>query len=116
MERLSIDAGDADDQVRKLADGLVKKFNPEKIILFGSRAENKNEKDSDIDICIVADFSDKREFRKLISRYIYDWEGLDFDVPVDIIVYTPEQWERLSQEKFSFANIIDKEGLVLYGR
>ncbi|KNZ68193.1 DNA polymerase beta domain-containing protein region [Thermincola ferriacetica] len=103
-------------EIEKLKHGIVEKFNPAKILLFGSHAKNSASKDSDIDICIVADVDDKKDFRKKITMFIYDdIEGLDFDKPVDVLLYTTEEWDQYSKQNGSFANAISREGVVLHG-
>jgi len=103
-------------EIEKLKNGIVEKFNPAKIYLFGSHAKNSAGNDSDIDICIVADINDKKDFRKKITMFIYDdVEGLDFDKPVDVLLYTTEEWDQHLRLNGSFANLISKEGLVLHG-
>ncbi len=41
---------------------LVKELKPQKVILFGSRAKNKNKSNSDFDLCIVGK---KPQYRRL---------------------------------------------------
>ena len=43
-------------------DVIVSKFNPEKLILFGSRAWGKPTDDSDIDLIIVSDYFKGQKF------------------------------------------------------
>ena len=73
-------------QIRNLAQEIKKKFNPRKVILFGSRAYGNPSKESDIDFLIVmeTDLSVKQQ-AFLIRREISS------SVPVDIIVRTPAQ-------------------------
>ncbi|MBQ4317391.1 MAG: nucleotidyltransferase domain-containing protein [Clostridia bacterium] len=80
-----------------------------KIILFGSRAKGTDTEHSDIDICIVAKTTNKRRLAATISAEI------DCDIPVDVLVYTPDEWEDCISDETSFATKILKEGTVLYG-
>lgn len=92
--------------------GIIKtatEYGAEKIILFGSRAKGTETEYSDIDICIIVKATDKRRLAATISAEI------DCDIPVDILVYTPDEWNECIQDETSFATKILKEGTVLYG-
>ena len=80
---------------------VIKKYNPEKIILFGSRARGDNKKISDIDIAVDMDIS-FREQRKL-KEEVDNVSGL---YSVDLI-FLPKIDE-------NFRNKILKEGKILY--
>ncbi len=88
---------------------IINKFAPVKIILFGSRAAGRPAPDSDIDLCIIMPAADKRT---LIANLYYEIES---DRPIDLLVYTPDEWERCVSDKTSFASKIAAEGIVLHG-
>jgi predicted nucleotidyltransferase len=80
----------------------VKKYNPRRIILFGSRARKDNVHNSDIDIALDLNLS-FREQRKLKEKLNYV-SGL---YSVDVVF--------LSEIKdVNFKNKILEEGIVLY--
>jgi CRISPR-associated endonuclease Cas3-HD len=91
-------------QIRMISEEIRKKFNPQKIILFGSYAYGNPTRNSDIDLFIIMDTKlpvRKQAFliRKEIKSYI----------PVDIIVRTPEQVEeRIKMGDFFIKHIIQK--------
>ena len=85
-------------------------YGAELIILFGSRAKGNEREQSDIDICIVAETTSKRRFAATISAEIEN------ELPVDILVYTPQEWRMCIADETSFAYKISKEGTVLYGQ
>lgn len=58
--------------------------------LFGSLAEDRQGFWSDIDVVIVADVA-----APFIERPREFFDLFDLGVPVDILVYTPEEFERL---------------------
>ena len=101
-------------EIKKLKNGIVEKFHPHKIILFGSYAKGTETETSDIDICIVVSTENKRELKRKISKYIYDKKGLDFNKPVDILIYTEKEWERHVKDNYSFARSILNSGLILF--
>ena len=94
--------------IKELAERLLT-FNPEKVILFGSRAKGTARDTSDIDLCVV--IKAERKHRLLAELYL----ALDCDMPVDIVLYTPKEWEECVSDKTSFAYKILSEGVVLYG-
>ena len=49
------------EEIDKIKDQIVDRYKPIKIILFGSCAAGCARKDSDIDLCVVIDYLDKRE-------------------------------------------------------
>jgi len=99
-----------DQKLKEITEKIVKEYQPERIILFGSWAWGNPHENSDIDIFIVKD-TDIPSLKRI--------EALDRlfsrrDVPMDFLVYTPEQVERrLSIGDFFVKDIITK-GRVLY--
>jgi len=79
-----------------------------KAILFGSLARGNVGPWSDIDLILVKD-TDKRFLDRLDEFY----GGVLPDLPVDVLVYTPEEFARLSRER-AFVRRALKEGVVLY--
>lgn len=70
------------DMVRK----IVRRFSPEKIILFGSHARGSAGPDSDVDLLVVMRMKGSKAKHELAIR-----ETLRaFHVPKDVIVTTPE--------------------------
>lgn len=65
---------------------------------------------SDIDVCVIASTKDKRS---LLTNLCCDTES---DTPIDFLLYTPEEWEHSVADSQSFANKLNREGVVLYER
>ena len=101
--------------IDRLVEGIKEKFAPQKIILFGSQAKNNPSSKSDIDLCVVVDAEYKEELEKAMNLYIYSEQGLDFERPVDLILYTSEEWETNVKDSATFASLIEKKGVKLYG-
>ncbi|MBN2093620.1 nucleotidyltransferase domain-containing protein [candidate division KSB1 bacterium] len=98
-------------EIQAQASRIVDRFNPEKIILFGSYACGNPTVESDVDLLIIIN-SGKSPF-KLSSELAL---LLDHTFPFDILVKTPQQIEnRLQNGDFFIQNII-KHGKVLYER
>lgn len=98
-----------DYSLSKITEEIINKFRPTKIVLFGSVAKGIYSENSDIDLCIIKDTDDKR----LLTSSIYT--EIDCDIPFDIIVYTLEEWDKNINDLSSFAYLINKSGVVLYG-
>ena len=72
-------------------DIIVSKFNPEKLILFGSRAWGKPTDDSDIDLIIVSDYFNGQKFTGRMAQFLKE---VRFPEHIDAICYTPEEFSR----------------------
>jgi predicted nucleotidyltransferase len=95
-----------DDLVRR----IVERFRPEKIILFGSHARGTAGQDSDADILVVMPVKGSK--RKKATEIDVALVGLD--LPVDLIVVTPEELERNKNQIGTIVYPALKEGKVLY--
>ena len=98
-------------EIEKIKEQIINKYKPDKIILFGSCALNKQQEYSDIDIFIIKS-SDKR----FIDRTYELLCMLDYDVPLDVVIYTPTEFEEALKDSSTFANEIANKGVVLYER
>ncbi len=87
-------------------------FNPEKIILFGSYAYGHPTIDSDVDLMIVMDTDASPHKRAVPIRKIL--KGIGF--PKDIIVKTPEEFERFKDIIGTIIYPAAHKGKVLYER
>ena len=96
-------------EIDNIAKQFVEIYNPYKLILFGSQAKNKSTSKSDIDLCVITQTADKRT--SLTDMYL----NIECDKPFDLLLYTPDEWERNVSDHTSFAYRINKEGVVLHG-
>jgi len=80
--------------LKKFKEKISKKYNPEKIIFFGSRAYGKPHKDSDIDLIIVSKKFNGVSILKRSPELYLEWQ-LDF--PVDFLCYTPKEFNKLKK-------------------
>lgn len=98
--------------IQIIAEEIRRKYRPEKIILFGSAAKGEFEEGSDLDFFIIKETKLPRHRRPLEIYQFLD----DRVLPIDFIIYTPEEFkERLSLGDFFIKRIL-KEGEVLYER
>ena len=90
---------------------VVRRFKPERIILFGSHASDSTTSDSDVDLLVVMDFEGRPhqqafQIRKSVKR----------SFPLDLLVRRPADIERRLRMGDYFIREIMKEGKVLYER
>lgn len=96
--------------IEKLTEQLISKYHPDKIILFGSAAQDLDEV-NDIDFFIVK--NDVPHYGAERIQQLY--RLVVSDAPVDYVVYRPlEVAMRLSMGD-PFVTGIFKDGKVLYG-
>ena len=90
---------------------LTEHGNPEKVILFGTLATGRINEWSDIDLVVVEQtelsfFERLRRIRKLLQPR----------VGIDVMVYTPAEFNQLSSERPFFRDEIVEKGKVVYER
>ena len=76
----------------------VKKYGVKKIFLFGSYSKDIANEESDVDLIIIGDFEDKGNLKRAPIFY-KEWHLVqNIDLPVDIICYTPEEFDELKNQ------------------
>ncbi len=90
---------------------LIEHDEPERIIVFGSLATGDIHSWSDIDLVIV-----KQTSLPFLERLHEVRRLLRPRVGTDILVYTPEEFEQLSQRRLFFQEEILDKGIVVYER
>ena len=91
---------------------IASRFNPDKIILFGSYANGTQKEDSDIDLLIIQDTDlppQKRGFEIRMSL-------IGLMMPFDILIYTKSEFEQEKENKYSFLSSAIQNSKVLYER
>lgn len=91
---------------------IVSEFNPEKIILFGSYAYGKPTPDSDVDLMVIMETKERPHKRAVALRKILKNLG----IPKDIIVKTPDEFERFRDIVGTIIYPAAHKGRVLYER
>lgn len=97
------------EEIDSIKNQIIDRYKPCEIILFGSCAAGCARKDSDIDLCIILDYEDKQE--TLMDLLI----NIDYDRDVDFILYSPEEWNKYKENTTTFANLINRKGVAIYG-
>ena len=94
--------------IRRLAREIVERFQPEKIILFGSYAYGQPDLDSDVDLLVVM------PARNEIDQSVRIYLAVETPFPVDLIVRTPRRLERRLKWGDWFLREVVGQGKVLY--
>ena len=89
---------------------LLRRYEPERIILFGSQARGEADEHSDYDLIVI-----KRTDRSFLER-LRDMVPylVQFSRPAEILVYTPDEYERMGETGLGW--IVKQEGVTLYER
>jgi predicted nucleotidyltransferase len=99
-------------EIEEFGRQIGRRFDAERVILFGSYARGTVTEDSDVDLLVVADTN-------LLPRQRYSAvRRLVANVPAsfDIIVKTPEEYARWRSVVNHIVYFADKYGRVLYER
>ncbi|MBL7139048.1 MAG: nucleotidyltransferase domain-containing protein [Bacteroidales bacterium] len=99
-------------QIERITERIVKVYRPDKVILFGSYANGTAKDISDLDLLLVKETNEDPVDRAAVVRLSLR----DLLLPMDILVYTPDEIERDKHRKFTFIYHVLKSGKILYAR
>jgi len=105
-----------DPVLRRIVEVIVKEIDPDRIILFGSRARGDYNEGSDYDILVLKKGvkpEDRRPLQRKIRRALWR-EDIYGSAAVDVIVQDVERFNRLKNEKYLVYYAISREGAVIY--
>lgn len=94
-----------------MAESIANRFQPEKIILFGSFAWGEPGPNSDVDLLVVKETENTRQLAREIDGFLFPRP-----FPIDLMVYHPNQIKRRQQMHDFFIEEILHKGKVLYAR
>jgi len=98
--------------INRMVRRIVKRFDPDRVILFGSHARGTAGPDSDVDLLIVMSVAgSKREKQLEVRRALHE-----FKVSKDIIVTTPEDFVWRKEIPGTIERPAAREGKVVYVR
>ncbi len=102
---------DYEQEIKNVTEQIIEKYKPAKIILFGSAARGQFGPDSDADFLII-----KKETPYYGADRIRELsEMIDRNIPLDLLIYRPEEFEKRLALGDPFLKSVLKEGKVLYG-
>lgn len=100
-----------DVRILQLSEQIAREFQPERIVLFGSRAAGTASPDSDFDLLVILPFSGKGFYKSLDIL-----NSVKPTFPVDLLARTPEDTARRYREGDPLVREALDYGLVLYER
>ena len=103
---------DLSSRIPEITKRIVETSHPEKIILFGSYARGNHDLNSDLDLLVIVPTSKRIHLREESWRMRRALRGLL--APVDLIVATSEQIQRLGNINGLIYQTALQEGKVLY--
>lgn len=85
-------------------------YEPQRVYLFGSWARGEEDELSDLDVVVIkkTDSSFFDRLRDIASLLPLDLGG------VDVLVYTPDEFEMMQRQGNAFAEMLNEEALVIY--
>jgi predicted nucleotidyltransferase len=101
-----------DDLIGDIVRRIVETAQPDKIILFGSRARGDNRPNSDFDVLVIKESSEPR-YRRSVPLYV---ALADVPAEVEVMVYTPEEIDEWRQVSQAFVTTAVREGTTIYER
>lgn len=87
----------------------LRRYRPRQVILFGSFARGDYHAGSDVDLLIIKETG--RPFTERIADVL---AFCDCSIPLEPLVYTPEEFERMRDEGNPFIEQVLREGKVVY--
>ena len=98
--------------LQEMVERIVRGFDPERIILFGSQARGDAHENSDVDLLVVMpDGTDRRAAMRAMQRTLFDQT-----VDRTVIVTTPDEIRRRGDLVGTVLRPALREGRVLYER
>ena len=99
-------------EIRQMVNRIVRRFDPERIILFGSHARGDAGPDSDVDLLVVLSLAGSRHEKQVEIRLALR----DILIPKDIVVTTPEDFLWRKEVPGTIERPAAREGKLLYVR
>jgi predicted nucleotidyltransferase len=99
--------------VDRMVRRIVRRFHPDKIILFGSQARGTPAPDSDVDLLIILPVERERKAQMEIE---IGCALHSFAVPKDVLVVSPDEFERRREIVGTIPYEAARDGRILYAR
>ncbi len=107
----------ADELLKQICVQLKSNLDIHKLIVFGSYLNGNVTDDSDIDLIVILNesgfsknYEDKISKRSRITKLLTD---IRKKIPLDVLVYTKDEWERLLLKNSSFVRRIKETGVAI---
>lgn len=97
-------------KLQHIKEYLIRALKPQKIILFGSRAESRAREESDVDLLVILDVPIDRKLYFNISSHLKREIGLN----VQLIFMQKDTYEETKEIIGGIANPATKYGVLIY--
>ncbi|MDE2141030.1 MAG: nucleotidyltransferase domain-containing protein [Elusimicrobia bacterium] len=99
--------------IREMVERIVRGFEPEQVILFGSYARGTETRDSDVDLLVVLPQVEGSRRKKCVDiRVALHGMGL----AKDIVIRTPDELAAERSIPGTVGRAVEREGRILYER
>lgn len=88
--------------------GILSCCTPQNIILYSEKTSLYDHCLRAANFCVIVQTDDKKE----LIRKLY--LSIPADIPFDILLYTPKEWEKMTADSASYASHILRKGKVIY--
>lgn len=103
--------------IKEYITNISKKITIDKVIFFGSGVKNKLTENSDLDYIIISKDFRKMKYMQRLQMLSHLRTGISRKVPMDILAYTPEEFDRMTQPDQSVVLTEAKhEGKIVYSK
>jgi predicted nucleotidyltransferase len=99
-------------RLEEITQTIVARFNPVRVVVFGSHARGEAGEDSDLDLFVEMETKQRFPDRAIEVSAVFGLRPWSLDV----VVYTPAEVQRLRKVRGTLLSIIETEGDVLYER
>jgi predicted nucleotidyltransferase len=95
--------------IRRVVQQIVERFDPQKVILLGSYAGGRPTKDSDVDLLVVMDTDEEP-----VHAAARIAAAIAHPFALDVLVFKPSTLKASFERKGIFATEVMMKGIVLY--
>lgn len=99
-----------DTQIQSILSGILAHCCPKTVILYGEKRSISTNTLKSLDFCVIIPDADADKNALLRTLYL----TVDETIPFNVLVYTCDEWDELTQDFSSYASAICKKGTVLY--
>lgn len=98
--------------IRQITNIMIRYYDPDKVILFGSFAKGTAHDNSDLDLLIIKETSVPKRYRGMDFRGIF----AEFPISIDLVFLTPSEYEEERKQPYSFFYSVNHAKQILYDK
>ncbi|MDR2908454.1 MAG: hypothetical protein LBU86_01030 [Oscillospiraceae bacterium] len=107
MEHNLLAGLDGYEDIRETARSIARILGAEVIYLYNHRIDSSGRLTT-CKLAAIAELTDREEGMRRVYR------EADCELPFDLVIYTPAEWEELTRQKTAFATHIKNTGHIVY--